>query len=280
MRNRCLIFVVSALMIYLPGTCLNVYAEEAAGQKTGWSFGAVPVLGYNSDTGFAYGALLQGYDYGDGDLYPEYTMTLQPTWKSTTKGNHTLELFFDSKHLLPADIRITATAGYYLDHALSFYGFGGFNTAYPYRPEYTDPESENFRTEGYYGIKREMTRLYMDFQQRVFFDQLRWIGGFAVMDIQTGIVDFDGLGFVSGETLFDKLVESGDIPAAETDGGFISYAKAGLVYDTRDNEANPMSGSWIEAILASTSLLPGNDFDYTQGALTSRQYFTLIPEDM
>lgn len=278
MRNRNFLIVIFALAVYLPGTCSIVFGAESDGRKTGWSLGAVPALGYSSDTGFAYGALLQAYNYGDGDLYPEYLMTIQPTWTSSTKGNHLFELFLDSKHLLPADIRITATGGYYLDHALPFYGFGGFEQLYV--PGYADPDHANFTTEGYYGIKREMSRLNLDFQQAVLFDGFRWIAGFSVADITTATVDFDALGLESDETLFDKLVDSGEIPAGEAEGGLVSYVKGGLVYDTRDNEANPMSGSWIEAIFASTSLLPGNDFDYTQGSVTSRQYFTLIPKDM
>jgi len=39
--------------------------------KKGWTFGALPVVAYDSDMGFQYGALAQFFDYGDGTIYPE-----------------------------------------------------------------------------------------------------------------------------------------------------------------------------------------------------------------
>jgi hypothetical protein len=42
---------------------------------TGWSFGGVPAVAYNSDTGFLYGAILDIYNYGDGSKYPNYLYT-------------------------------------------------------------------------------------------------------------------------------------------------------------------------------------------------------------
>ena len=40
--------------------------------KTGWSFGALPAVSYNTDVGLQYGGLVNLYYYGDGSKYPEY----------------------------------------------------------------------------------------------------------------------------------------------------------------------------------------------------------------
>ena len=59
-----------------------------------------------------------------------------------------------------------------------------------------------------------------------------------------------------------------------------NYLKFGLVYDTRDNEPNPMSGIWTEALLTQSAGFVGSDFTYTTLTMTHRQYFTLIPKKL
>ena len=40
--------------------------------KTGWTFGALPAVSYNTDLGFQYGGLVNLYYFGDGSTYPNY----------------------------------------------------------------------------------------------------------------------------------------------------------------------------------------------------------------
>ena len=44
--------------------------------KKGFSFGALPVVAYDSDVGFKYGALTNIYYFGDGSTYPKYLHSL------------------------------------------------------------------------------------------------------------------------------------------------------------------------------------------------------------
>ena len=79
--------------------------------------------------------------------------------------------------------------------------------------------------------------------------------------------------------LYDKYVEWGIIPEDEADGGNTTLLKAGLVYDTRDIEPNPMKGMWTELqFLLAPGFLGNGDLAYTRMAFTHRQYFTLAPE--
>lgn len=79
--------------------------------------------------------------------------------------------------------------------------------------------------------------------------------------------------------LYDKYVEWGMISEDEKDGGNATLLKAGLVYDTRDIEPNPMKGMWTELqLLFAPGFLGNGDFAYTRMAFTHRQYFTLAPE--
>ena len=40
--------------------------------KKGWNLGPIPVIAFDSDLGFEYGAVLNFFNFGDGSSYPEY----------------------------------------------------------------------------------------------------------------------------------------------------------------------------------------------------------------
>jgi hemolysin activation/secretion protein len=74
-------------------------------------------------------------------------------------------------------------------------------------------------------------------------------------------------------------VDWGIIPDDQKDGGKNTFLKAGLVYDTRDNEPNPMSGIWTEAfILGGIPVTGVKKYTFSKVILTHRQYFTLYPK--
>ena len=50
----------------------KVYNEKGELIKKGWNFGPLPVVGYNSDLGFQYGACVDIFNYGDGSRYPKF----------------------------------------------------------------------------------------------------------------------------------------------------------------------------------------------------------------
>ena len=57
----------------------KVYNEKGELIKKGWNIGPLPVVGYNSDLGFQYGACVDIFNYGDGSRYPnfDYKMNLE-----------------------------------------------------------------------------------------------------------------------------------------------------------------------------------------------------------
>ena len=69
----------------------------------------------------------------------------------------------------------------------------------------------------------------------------------------------------------------GIIPADQAKGGNTILLKAGLVYDTRDNEANPMRGLWTDVLFIWAPKFIGNGtYSYSKIDITHRQYFTII----
>ncbi len=265
-------------------TVQQVFGESEG--KSGWSVGAVPAISYNSDTGFQYGIIVNLFNYGDGTIYPDYLYSIYTEWSRTTKGSGTNKLFFDSKYLLPWNIRITSELSYLTEQALPFYGFNGYESVY--HPAWENDASSQYITRVFYRHDRKLTRLLTNFQRRLGTDKLRWIAGFGVWNTSADTVDITKLnkGKSASEALpdtaglYSRYVSEGYIPSNEAHGGMTNFVKLGLVYDSRDNEPNPMKGIWTEALLTVVPKFLGSDFSYTQLTITHRQYFTIIPRDL
>lgn len=255
--------------------------------KTGWTFGGVPALAYDSDIGFKYGAVLNFYFFGDGTTYPQYLHSIYLEWSRTTKGSGINQFIYDTEYLIPKT-RLTFEASYLTEKALDFYGFNGYEAAY--YPEYENDAKSNsdYRSRMYYRYERRLLRIKTDFQGQIIGRKLRWYAGFSHYGIDMASVDIEKINEGKSQDdmlpsidsvpgLYDRYVDWGVIPQKQATGGFVNLLKTGVVYDTRDNEANPNHGIWTEGLLLTAPKFFGNnDFQYTKFVLTHRQYFTLI----
>ena len=88
-------------------TALSASAQKKEQVKTGWNFGPLPAVSYNSDLGFQYGALCDIFYFGDGSTYPTYLHKFNVELSHYTKGETIAHMFYDSKYLLPG-LRVTA----------------------------------------------------------------------------------------------------------------------------------------------------------------------------
>ena len=253
--------------------------------KTGWSFGGVPALAYDTDLGFLYGVILNVYHYGDGSNYPNYNHSLYMEWSRTTKGSGKNILEYDNRTLIPNG-RMKLEMSYLTEQALDFYGYNGYNSYFG--EEYLDKTDTNYISRLYYRHDRKLLRLNADFQGKLMGDHFRWFAGMSHYNLHAASVDIDKLNKGKAEedllpdtaSLYDKYVEWGVIPEAQKDGGITNLVKLGVVYDTRDNEASPQKGIWSEAVLITAPSFLGNDFGYSKISLTHRQYFTLLPKKL
>ncbi len=271
---------------------MSTYGQEDNAVKEpktqgGFSFGLLPTISYDADMGFQYGALVNLYDYGDGKLYPSYRQMLKVEISRYTRGSGTNQLFYDAKNLLPHHLRLTADLSYLTEKSLDFYGFNGYQSRYS--TDLTDKDSPYYITRVFYRDLRKMFRFTVDLQGDLPVQHLHWLGGIGVMNMNMGRVDFAAINKGKKDadilkdtiTLFDKYVGWGLISTAEKDGGTANFLKAGLVYDTRDNEANPMKGMWSEALVTyAPGMLFNAVFSYAKLVLIHRQYFTLVKDKL
>ena len=140
----------------------------------------------------------------------------------------------------------------------------------------------------FYRHERKLFRATVDFQGKIG-KNFRWLFGGGHYKVSTASVDIEKLNEGKDDEdllpdtalLYDKYVEWGIIRENEKNGGNVNFLKFGFVFDTRDNEPNPMKGIWSEALIFTTPAFMGNkNYSYTKLAIIHRQYFTLIKRDL
>ncbi len=262
---------------------LEVESEEP--KKSGFSFGVLPAIAYDSDLGFKYGALTNLYHFGDGSRYPKYNHSLYLEWSRTTKGNGINQIIYDSDRLIP-NVRLTAEVSYMTEKALNFYGFNG-NKVY-YNPDFEDDSHPDYVSRMFYRLERKSLRLKSDFQGNIIGKKLRWLAGIEFHGTKIGTVDIEKLNkgksddekLPDVETLYDHYVDWGVIKESEATGGDNAMLKLGLIYDTRDIEANPSKGMWDEVVLLTSPKFFGFDKFTISALMVHRQYFTIFPNTL
>ena len=224
--------------------------------KKGWNFAPFPSIGYNSDTGFQIGALCEIFDYGDGSTYPAYKHKFNVDLSWTTKDQVKLHFFYDSKYLIPK-VRLTFAATYILAQMYPFMGFNG--SASPYFTDLASGKKQMNRV-AMYNVRRNSMRIMADFQGDIL-PKFRWAAGLSYWwyDIENVSVKKKGnpaYDIVANDYLQNQGIDYaslwqlyqgvGLIRPNEATGGHHLELKAGLVYDSREHEADPTRGIWAE----------------------------------
>ena len=262
--------------------------EKKQTVKKGWNFAPFPSIGFNSDTGFQIGALCEIFDYGDGSTYPAYRHKFNVDLSWTTKDQVKLHFFYDSKYLIPK-VRLTAAATYILAQMYPFMGFNG--AAAPYFSDLASGKKQ-FNRVAMYNIKRNSMRVMADFQGDITSPKFRWAAGISywwydIQDIslkKKGSPAYDAITpndyltsqGINSASLWQLYQRAGLIRANEAHGGHHLEFKAGLVYDSREHEADPTRGIWAELYAyGSPDILNGrgkNGYNYLKLAAHFRHY--------
>lgn len=266
----------------------NKEKTDAPKIKTGWNFGAIPALTFDTDQGFQYGAAVNFYNFGDGSAFPKYKHSLYFEISHFTKGSGIYRFYYDSESLIPG-IQVTTDLSYLPDQAYDFYGFNGYESVL--NKNWEDQNSPDYKTRMFYKYQQKLFRFKTDLQGKFTDSKFGWIAGFNLLNYSAASVDVDKLnkGKSEGDKLppvsqqpglYEKYIQWGLINKQEANGGFIPELKTGIVYDTRDNKPNPMKGMWTEAVIAVVPKFLGAESGFSKFSFTHRQYFTLIKEDL
>ena len=295
------------------------YNEKGEIIKTGTNFGPLPVVAFDADRGFQFGALLNLYQFGDGSTYPnpksQWYFEASAYTKESAINSYKFIVNYDNKTLIPG-VRMSICTGYYKDAALDFYGFNGYQSNYDMdmlKPTFKfdgspDKDSEDYNKtfrkfeekgkmpKGFYRFGRDLIKAKIDFTGEIL-ENFYWEAGYnfswtkaqsfkpkgyAVLDNPAVLTDIEtaALYIPGGTTLFDLYKAWGIISEDEAKGGITSSIRVGLMYDSRNVENNPTKGIWAEAhIIAAPKWLGTTDPHY-KFCVTMRQYLPIVPDKL
>ncbi len=278
------------------------YNEKGEIIKTGLNLGPLPVVAFDADRGFQFGALANIYNFGDGKNYPnpnsQWYFEASAYVKESRVGSYLFRAEYDNKTLIPG-VRMSVCAGYYKDEALDFYGFNGYQSNYDLKlledhiafndskggeklyNKYTGSlEKGKLKLpKGFYRYTRELIRFKADFTGKIL-KNFYWEAGYNFNWVNARSFspkDYVVYGNIveGGTTLFELYKDWGLIPEKDAEGGFISSVRAGLMYDSRNIENNPTKGIWAEAHVIAAPKWLGTTHEHYKFCATMRQYIPL-----
>lgn len=254
--------------------------------KTGYNLGPLPVVAYDADKGLQLGALLNIYNFGDGTNYPNYDSKIYLETSFFTKGSKLLQLMYDNKELIPG-VRWSSAISAQLEKAMDFYGLGGYMNNFDSDRIAAGKVGEDFIFTPFYRMKRNAVLAKTDFIGHIT-DHLFWEAGYHAGYFDIAAIDRDNINkgkedfekFPAEETtLFDQYIASGIISQEQSDGGFVSSLRLGLMYDSRDKEGAPSRGIWAETHLMAAPQWLGTETGFYRYAATWRHYVPIMAND-
>ena len=280
-----IVLIVSiGMMAQDNGKTLNENGEII---KKGWNFGPLPVVGFNSDMGFQYGACIDIFNYGDGSNYPGYDFKINFEVSTYTKGSSIFRSYSYWNNVIPKGV-LFADFGYFIDKKFDFYGFNGY--ASPYYKDLAvniDREANYYdffpgivsepgmKESGFYAMDRRQFRAVISMQQQIGNVKNLYYGlGLAYYNYDNNRLNIKK--YEDQYTLYDFYIMSGLIRPDESDGNVTEF-KAGIIYDSKDFVNDPTRGIYFEATFAVASDLikrTVNGLDKSTGKIVNnRNYY-------
>ncbi len=175
--------------IFISFSVLLLSAQDEV-TKTGWNFGALPTITFDTDLGFQYGALVNLYNYGDGSRYPNYNHSLYFEVSRFTKGSGINRFYYDSDQLIKG-LQTSLDISYLSDQAYDFYGFNGFDAVI--NKNWFDDTSNDYITRMFYKYDRNMFRFKVDLQGKLSGEKLKWATGVNLLNFKLSPVNLEKL---------------------------------------------------------------------------------------
>ena len=273
----------------------KIYNEKGELIKQGWNIGPLPVVGFNSDLGFQYGACVDIFNYGDGSRYPKFDYKMNLEVSAYTKGSLNLRFYGDFYNLLP-NSRLFVDAGYFTDKRFEFYGFNGYAS-----PLYDDiyvlsqqPTAnsqqqliENFDPDFksvFYRMKRNQFRFNSSFRSQFGFGENIYYGvGLSYFNYDMGRIEIQNEEYQYDKqmTLYELYRESGLIKENEADGGNVTQLKLSFIYDTKNHDSDPTKGTYFEATLTGApDIIDGEGYSHVTFNAVWQHYVPIVKENL
>lgn len=266
----------------------KIYNEKGELIKKGWNIGPLPVVGFNSDLGFQYGACVDIFNYGDGSKYPNFDYKMNLELSAYTKGSVNLRFYGDFYNLIPKS-RIFVDAAYFIDKRFEFYGFNGYASPY-FNDIYammSTPDAFNIEHNPdfksvFYLMKRNQFRFNSSLRREFGFGENLYYGvGLSYFNYDMGRIGIHNEEFnYDGQvTLYDLYCKSGLIRPDEADGGNITQLKLAFIYDSKNHDSDPTKGMCFEATLTGApDIIDGEGYNHLTFNAVWQQYLPIVNE--
>lgn len=266
----------------------KVYNEKGELIKKGWNIGPLPVVGYNSDLGFQYGACVDFFNYGDGSRYPNFDYKMNFEASAYTKGSLNLRFYGDFYNLLP-DSRLFIDAGYFTDKRFEFYGFNGYASPYfndvyvisgPPTTEVFEPDYKSI----FYRMDRKQFRFNSSLRKKFGFGEHFYYGfGLSYFNYNMGRIEIQNEEYAYDQqiTLYELYRESGLIRADEADGGNVTQLKLAFIYNSKNHDSDPTRGAYFEATLTGApDIIDGDGYSHATFNAVWQHYIPVVAENL
>ena len=255
----------------------KVYNEKGEIIKQGWNIGPLPVLGFDSDLGFQYGACVDIFNFGDGSRYPRYFYKFNVEVSRYTKGSGVFRFYADMPYLIK-DTKLFFDLTYNYSKKFEFFGFNGYEAS-GFDPNLAShADIEDYKS-GYHFIKRNTLRFVGSMQHKLFVPNLNWVAGIAYYNVATDSINLEA--YAGQETLYKYYVQEGIIKENEKNGGNIAQLRLGLNYDSRDHNSDPSKGIYAEYTLTGSSdFIDGNGYNYLAQTFMWRHYIPIYKDKL
>lgn len=286
--------LLSIILLCITSHCVwaqKTKSSDSAKQeivKTGYNFGPLPAVAFDADKGFQLGALLNIYDFGNGESYPNTRQQWYFEASFFTKGSQLYVISYDNRFLIPG-IRFSTALTLTNDKAMDFYGFNGYMSYFDHEKVDAGKRGEDmYIYTPKYRINRLAALFKADFTGNIYQNKLFWEAGYHLSYFDIGAINRSKINknkepseiFPDSEpTLYEQYRRWGIISDDVADGGLNSTLRLGLMYDTRDKEGAPSRGVWAEAHLTLAPKWLGTTNPYYRYSATLRHYLPIVRND-
>lgn len=273
-----------------PGGEVSEDVEEAQDVRLGWHFAGLPLVNFNSDEGVGYGVRIAAYDHGDNEK--PYRFAAIGQFFQTTNGVAYHNLQLDAPRINGSRWRVGGQLQLYAERFSNYFGIGNGARREPDLFTCDDRDALEENPNVCPGNPQFIGARYNNYSERVpavlvnvrrdFTDDWQLFLGyrFRYYDLEVRYPDED-LGQDAPSKLVEDLRAGADLVGLELDEGLNPRGqrdgdiRAGIIYDSRDNEPAPTSGMWHSLLFRAAGPVAGGRYWYG-GVTTNLRFYQQI----
>lgn len=243
-------FTILTISLSVPLLSQNINPDSLQKSSKRTKLGFIPVLAFDEDIGVKYGAIVNIFDHGKPNIYPNYKQYAYIKLSNSTKGNTQAILLYESESLIPKT-KLIAEISYIKDRLYDFFGFNG--TESNFTKAITEETNTNFINRYYYKYDRDFLRMRLDIYSKIRSSKLKCFYGYSFLNYSIGEVkDQSKTNEVicsnsDSCNLYSNYLKWGFISNDESKGGMHHLVNLGLTFDSRNEKTYCTSGTWIDA---------------------------------